>query len=73
MRITPLSSTKATVTCPWLGFPDVDDDVRQSIRRIKSSRFVPNTDDVRGFVYEVETGKLREVICASHEQLVPPA
>jgi carbonic anhydrase len=41
-------------------FPDLDEDVRQSIARIQSSPFVPNKN-VRGFVYEVETGKLREV------------
>jgi carbonic anhydrase len=42
-------------------FSDLDEDVRQSIERIKSSPFIPNKDSVRGFVYEVETGKLREV------------
>ena len=42
-------------------FPDVDEDVRQSIARIKASPFVPTTDQVRGFVYEVETGRLREI------------
>ncbi|HEX3689469.1 MAG TPA: carbonic anhydrase [Solirubrobacteraceae bacterium] len=42
-------------------FPDLDADVRQSIARIKASPFVPNTDAVRGFVYEVESGRLREV------------
>ena len=42
-------------------FPDLDGDVRQSIARIKASPFIPNKDSVRGFVYEVETGKLREV------------
>jgi carbonic anhydrase len=42
-------------------FGDLDDDVRQSIARIKSSPFVPRKDAVRGFVYEVETGRLREV------------
>jgi carbonic anhydrase len=42
-------------------FPDLDEDVRQSIARIEASPFVPNKDSVRGFVYEVETGKLREV------------
>jgi carbonic anhydrase len=35
--------------------------VRQSIGRIKASPFIPRKDAVRGFVYEVETGKLREV------------
>jgi carbonic anhydrase len=42
-------------------FSDLDEDVRQSIARIKASPFVPHKDGVRGFVYEVETGRLREV------------
>ena len=42
-------------------FADVDTDVRQSIARIKASPFIPRRDAVRGFVYEVETGRLREV------------
>jgi carbonic anhydrase len=42
-------------------FSDLDEDVRQSIARIKASPFIPNKDSVRGFVYEVETGRLREV------------
>jgi len=42
-------------------FDDLDTDVRQSIARIKASPFIPKKDSVRGFVYEVETGKLREV------------
>jgi carbonic anhydrase len=41
-------------------FSDLDGDVRQSIARIQASPFIPNKN-VRGFVYEVETGKLREV------------
>ncbi len=42
-------------------FSDLDADVRQSIARIQASPFIPNKDSVRGFVYEVETGRLREV------------
>ena len=42
-------------------FTDLDEDVRQSIARIKASPFIPNKDSVRGFVYDVATGKLREV------------
>ena len=42
-------------------FPDLDEDVKQSVARIKASPFIPKKDSVRGFVYEVETGKLREV------------
>jgi len=42
-------------------FDDLDDDVRQSIARIKASPFLPRKDEVRGFVYDVESGRLREV------------
>jgi len=42
-------------------FADLDEDVRQNIARIKANPFIPNKDSVRGFVYEVETGRLREV------------
>jgi len=42
-------------------FPDLDEDVRQSIARIKASPFIPRKDLVRGFVFDVATGKLREV------------
>jgi carbonic anhydrase len=42
-------------------FADVDSDVRQSIARIRANPLIPHTDAVRGFVYEVETGRLREV------------
>jgi carbonic anhydrase len=42
-------------------FPDLDEDVRQSIARIQASPFIPRKDSVRGFVYEVATGRLREV------------
>ncbi len=42
-------------------FSDLDEDLRQSLARIKASPFIPNKDNLRGFVYEVETGRLREV------------
>jgi len=42
-------------------FADLDEDVRQNIARIRASPFLPHKDSVRGFVYEVETGRLREV------------
>ena len=41
-------------------FDDLDESVRQSIARIQASPFIPHRDSVRGFVYEVETGTLRE-------------
>ncbi|GAA3866779.1 carbonic anhydrase [Saccharothrix violaceirubra] len=43
-------------------FPDLDEDVRQSIKRIRDNPFVPVKDSVRGFVFDVATGKLNEVV-----------
>ena len=43
-------------------FGDLDTDVRQSIARIKASPFIPKKDSVRGFVFDVATGKLNEVV-----------
>jgi carbonic anhydrase len=42
-------------------FDDLDDGLRDSIARIKASPFIASRDRVRGFVYDVETGRLREV------------
>jgi carbonic anhydrase len=46
-------------------FADVDEDVRQSIARVKASPFIPHRDKVRGFVYDVRTGRLNEVSAAT--------
>ena len=43
-------------------FADVDDDVRQSVARVRACPFLPHRDVVRGFVYDVGTGSLREVL-----------
>lgn len=42
-------------------FSDLDENVRESIRRITASPFIPQKDAVRGFVFDVATGRLREV------------
>ncbi len=42
-------------------FTNPEDDVRQSVRRIQASPFVPHKENIRGFVYDVETGRLNEV------------
>jgi len=42
-------------------FSNLEDDVRQSIARIKASPFIPKKDAVRGFIYDVTTGRLNEV------------
>src|SRR6266496_1985616 len=49
------------IGCGMVTFPDAEQDVRQSIARIKASPFIPHTDQVRGFVYDVATGRLNEV------------
>ena len=48
---------------PWAAeaFGDLEDDVRQSIARIRVSPFLSHTDAVRGFVYDVDSGQLSEV------------
>ena len=43
-------------------FDDLEADVRQSIQRIKTSPFIPRKDNVRGFIYDVKTGRLEEVV-----------
>jgi carbonic anhydrase len=45
-------------------FTDVEADVRQSIMRVRRSPFLPHRDNVRGFVYDVDTHRLSEVVLA---------
>ena len=49
---------------PWAveAFTDAAADVRQSIGRLKASPFIPHKDAIRGFVFDVDTGKLSEVV-----------
>ncbi|MCZ4121588.1 beta-class carbonic anhydrase [Streptomyces sp. H39-S7] len=42
-------------------FSDIDQDVRQSMTRVRTSPFLAHKDDVRGFVFDVHTGLLREI------------
>src|ERR1700739_87267 len=48
---------------PWAAeaFPDLAEDVKQSLRRIGNSPFVTKHESVRGFIFDVATGKLNEV------------
>ena len=43
-------------------FTHLDDDVRRSLARVRACPFLPRRDDVRGFVFDVATGALREVL-----------
>jgi carbonic anhydrase len=56
------SDTGIKPAWPAEAFDDLDADVRQSIARIEASPFIPKKDNVRGFVYDVATGSLREVV-----------
>jgi carbonic anhydrase len=58
------SETGVRPPFPLESFPDLDGNVRDSIEKIKTSPLIPHKDSVRGFVYEVETGRLREVSAA---------
>ena len=48
---------------PWTAesFADLEEDVRQSKARIEASPFVPRKESIRGFIYDVDTGRLQEV------------
>ena len=54
-------------------FDDLDEDVRQSIARIQASPLIPHRDSVRGFIYDVRTGQLREVSPARAAELAGSA
>jgi carbonic anhydrase len=56
-----LDETGIKPTFAMEAFGDLDADLRQSITRVKASPYIPHKDQVRGFVYEVESGQLREV------------
>jgi len=46
----------------FFGFKDVDENVRQQMQKLRSHPWIPRDTPVRGFVYEVKTGRLREVV-----------
>lgn len=55
------AATGRKPTWPSLAFAELDDDVRSSIAKVKACPFLNRTREVRGFVFEVDTGTLREV------------
>ena len=56
-----LDDTGVTPPFAMEAFTDIDDNVRLSVDRVKASPYIPHKDQVRGFVYDVESGQLREV------------
>ena len=61
-KATLVEKTGVEPTWAAEAFTDLDEDVRQSIARIKDSPFIPNKGSIRGFVYDVADGSLREVV-----------
>lgn len=57
-------AAESGVEPPWdvPGFTDVYADMRTSIARVRECPWIPNRDDVRGFVFDVATAKLNEVV-----------
>jgi len=49
---------------PLHAFPHLEDDVRQAMASLRENPFLPHRDDIRGFVYDVKTGRLKEVLLA---------
>jgi carbonic anhydrase len=62
LRVAITTEVGATPPYQFGAFHDIDESVRTSIVRVREHRFLPHRDNVRGFIYEVETGHLREVI-----------
>jgi carbonic anhydrase len=56
-----LAETGMTPPFAIESFADVEEDVRQSVRRVRSSPFVPHRDQVRGYVYDIDTHTLTDV------------
>jgi len=57
-----LTRTRAAGAGGAESFTDLDVDVRQSVERIRNSPYIPVKDSIRGFVFDVATGKLNEVV-----------
>lgn len=56
-----LEETGGTPPFNFGAFEDLDDNVRRSLKRLRNSPYLPHSDTVRGFVFAVESGQLREV------------
>jgi carbonic anhydrase len=62
LRIGAASGAPPSANVHFGGFADLDTSVRASVARLRSSALLLHTDRIRGFVYEVETGRVREVV-----------
>jgi carbonic anhydrase len=58
------TSAAAVTPARFYAFPNLEKNVRQQIQRVKSHPWIPSSIPVRGFIYDVKTGKLNEVSAA---------
>jgi carbonic anhydrase len=61
-RLEKQSGTALVAPVHFHAFSDVEENVRRQIRRVKSHPFIPSRIPVRGFVYDVTTGRLKEIV-----------
>ncbi|SRR6266850_1798274 len=67
-RLQRETGTATVAPAHFHAFPDVEDNVREQIQKVKSHPWIPSDIPVRGFVYDVRTGKLSEVAAADESQ-----
>lgn len=60
-RLEKETGTAVVAPVHFHAFPDLEDNVRRQIERVRSHPWIPKQIPVRGFIYDVQKGKLREV------------
>jgi carbonic anhydrase len=60
-RLEQKTGTKSASPAQFLSFSNLEDNVRQQVQRVKSHPWLSKTVNVRGFVYDIRTGRLKEV------------
>jgi len=68
------TSTGAAVVSParFYTFGDLESNVRQQMQKVKSHPWIPGDIPVRGFIYDVKTGRLKEVVALKSAAATPP-
>jgi carbonic anhydrase len=68
------NSTGAAAVSParFYTFSDLESNVRQQMQKVKSHPWIPGEIPVRGFIYDVKTGKLKEVGAVKAAAASPP-
>jgi carbonic anhydrase len=56
------SGTAVVEPARFFSFADVEEDTREQVQKVRTDPWIPNGMPVRGVVYDVHTGKMKEVI-----------